>query len=185
MTLRIYGKRTIQTLPGSLTRPTAAKVRESIFNIWAERIPNCRWLDLCSGSGAMGAEALMRGAREVTGIERYAPACKIIRENWQRVSRSDQKFVVLRGDVCKMLLKLQPAYDLIYFDPPYQSQLYEPVLEILGERRLLNAAGAIASEHDRQIQLPDRIGALQVFQQRTYGNTRLTFYRYGVAADSR
>ncbi|HEY9736425.1 MAG TPA: RsmD family RNA methyltransferase, partial [Trichocoleus sp.] len=67
MSLRIYGNRTIKTLPGEATRPTASRVREALFNIWQGRVDGCRWLDVCAGSGAMGAEALCRGAAEVVG----------------------------------------------------------------------------------------------------------------------
>jgi 16S rRNA (guanine966-N2)-methyltransferase len=81
--LRIYGNRALKTLPGEATRPTSARVREALFNIWQGRIVDCRWLDLCTGSGAMGAEALCRGAAEVVGIERSAEAYTVTRENWQ------------------------------------------------------------------------------------------------------
>ena len=75
MAVRIYGNREIKTLPGEETRPTSARVREALFNIWQGRILGCRWLDLCAGSGAMGAEALCRGAAEVVGIEKSGAAC--------------------------------------------------------------------------------------------------------------
>ena len=60
--MRIYGNRQLKTLPGQITRPTPARVREAVFNIWQGSVENCRWLDLCAGSGSMGAEALCRGA---------------------------------------------------------------------------------------------------------------------------
>ncbi|MER3475705.1 MAG: 16S rRNA (guanine(966)-N(2))-methyltransferase RsmD, partial [Leptolyngbya sp. ERB_1_2] len=69
MSLRIYGNRSLKTLPGQETRPTLARVREAVFNIWQGSIEQCRWLDLCTGSGSMGAEALCRGASIVIGIE--------------------------------------------------------------------------------------------------------------------
>ncbi|MFM6278371.1 MAG: RsmD family RNA methyltransferase, partial [Dolichospermum sp.] len=78
MSLRIYGNRLIKTLPGENTRPTSARVREALFNIWQGRITGCRWLDLCAGSGAMGAEALCREASVVIGIEQPSLACGII-----------------------------------------------------------------------------------------------------------
>ena len=127
MAIRIYGKRLIQTPTGLETRPTSAKVREAVFNIWQARISGARWLDLCTGSGSMGAEALARGAAEVVGIERNAQACRIIQDNWQRVAQAPQKFSVLRGDIRSRLKLLQPSFDLIYFDPPYQAKLYDVV----------------------------------------------------------
>ena len=74
MAIRIYGNRPIKTLPGQATRPTPAKVREALFNSWQGRVNGSRWLDLCAGSGAMGAEALCRGASLVVGIEQAGAA---------------------------------------------------------------------------------------------------------------
>ncbi|NES84802.1 MAG: hypothetical protein F6K10_27200, partial [Moorea sp. SIO2B7] len=71
--MRIYGNRQLKTLPGRSTRPTSARVREALFNIWQGTILDCRWLDLCAGNGSMGAEALCRGAKMVVGIEQSAP----------------------------------------------------------------------------------------------------------------
>ena len=106
MSLRIYGNRLLKTLPGEHTRPTSARVREALFNIWQGRISGCRWLDLCAGSGSMGAEALCREASVVIGIEESSQSCAIIQENWQQVAKPDQKFQLLRGDVTQQLKKL-------------------------------------------------------------------------------
>ncbi|MEO1509975.1 MAG: RsmD family RNA methyltransferase, partial [Cyanobacteria bacterium J06633_23] len=95
MSIRIYGNRAIKTLPGQATRPTPAKVREALFNIWQGRLQGCRWLDLCAGSGAMGAEALCRGASNVVGIEKSRSACRIIQTNWQTVAKPEQTFQVI------------------------------------------------------------------------------------------
>ncbi|MBE9011730.1 RsmD family RNA methyltransferase, partial [Pseudanabaenaceae cyanobacterium LEGE 13415] len=92
MSLRIYGNRPIKTLPGQETRPTLARVREAVFNIWQSSIENCRWLDLCTGSGSMGAEALCRGVSTVIGIEQSAAACRIIEQNWKQVAKPDQSY---------------------------------------------------------------------------------------------
>ena len=98
MSLRICGNRQIKTLPGLATRPTPSRVREALFNIWQGTIADCRWLDICTGSGSMGAEALCRKAASVTGIEQSAKACAIIRENWEQVADSSQAFQILRGN---------------------------------------------------------------------------------------
>ena len=111
MSLRIYGNRQLKTLPGQETRPTLAVVRQAVFNIWQGRIADCRWLDLCAGSGAMGAEALCRGAAIVVGIERSPRACGVIQQNWQQVAQATQKFQVMRRDVRQ--LKLQGQFDRI------------------------------------------------------------------------
>ena len=97
MSIRIYGNRELKTLPGLETRPTPARVRQALFNVWQGSISGCRWLDLCSGSGAMGAEALCRDAQLVVGIERSAAAGDIIEHNWRKVASKSQQFQLLRG----------------------------------------------------------------------------------------
>lgn len=175
--LRIYGNRALKTLPGLETRPTSARVREALFNIWQGRIVGCRWLDLCTGSGAMGAEALCRGAAEVVGIEQSPHAYKITRENWQQVAQPDQVFSLFRGDVVKQLSRLhgQP-FDCIYFDPPYASELYLPVLERVVALNLLSAEGEMAVEHHPDTWPAIAIAGLDLVRQKHYGTTHLAFY---------
>lgn len=178
MSLRIYGNRLLKTLPGKETRPTSARVREAVFNIWQGKIDGCCWLDLCTGSGSMGAEALCRGANLVVGIELSSRACAIIQQNWQQVATKEQKFQILRGNLLQQLKKLSnQKFDRIYFDPPYASGLYEPVLEAIAQYQLLNTHGEIAVEHSPQnFQLPD-IPNWEICHQKVYGNTALTFYK--------
>lgn len=176
MSLRIYGNRLLKTLPGQETRPTSARVREAVFNIWQGEIDGCRWLDLCTGSGSMGAEALCRGASLVIGIEQSSRACAIIQQNWQQVANKDQKFQILRGNVLQQLKKVSgKKFDKIYFDPPYASDLYEPVLKAIAYSQLLETQGEIAVEHSPNF-TPPTIPNWQIIRQKTYGNTALTFY---------
>jgi 16S rRNA (guanine966-N2)-methyltransferase len=181
MSVRIYGNRELKTLPGLETRPTLAKVREALFNVWQGSIVDCHWLDLCSGSGAMGAEALCRGAGTVVGIEQSHPACDLIQQNWGKVASTTQTFRVLRGDVVKQLgLLAGQKFDRIYFDPPYASDLYAPVLTAIEQFELLTPSGEIAVEHSpyaRISTLPDNLAILELCQQKTYGKTALSFYR--------
>jgi 16S rRNA (guanine966-N2)-methyltransferase len=178
MTLRIYGNRQLKTLPGQDTRPTIARVRAALFNIWQGTVLDCRWLDLCTGTGSMGAEALCRGASVVIGIEQSARACRVIQQNWQQVAQLEQQFHIIRGNVLDRLPNLpQAPFDRIYFDPPYASDLYQPVLELLSQCQLLAPGGEVAVEHSRDRQLPDTIASLELWRQKFYGNTGLTFYR--------
>lgn len=178
MSVRIYGNRIIQTPPGVETRPTASKVREAVFNIWRARVPGARWLDLCTGSGAMGAEALARGAAEVQGIDLNGQACRVTHANWQKIARSGQTFSVLKGDVHHRLRQLKTVFDLIYFDPPYQAGLYVPILRKISTLKLLECNGCAAAEHDRNIVLPDSIASLIAVKRSHYGHTSLTFYQH-------
>ena len=175
--MRIYGNRQLKTVPGQRTRPTAARVREALFNIWRDRIADCSWLDLCAGNGSMGAEALARGACEVVGIERDAKACRIIEANWRPIATASQTFSILRGDIHRCLKRLDTPFDLIYFDPPYHARLYEPVLTELGTLGLLSLDAAIAAEHDRHLSLPSEIGNLEITKTAHYGQTSVTFYQ--------
>jgi 16S rRNA (guanine966-N2)-methyltransferase len=175
--MRIYGNRQLKTLSGQLTRPTAARVREALFNIWQGKIADCRWLDLCAGNGSMGAEALCRGAKEAVGIERSLQACAIIKQNWQQVATSEQSFRVIRGDVVTRLQSLaKEKFDRIYFDPPYQSELYQPVLNAIAQYQLLDSAGEMAVESDPKAWDAIAIPGLEICREKVYGNTALTFY---------
>jgi len=176
--MRIHGNRQLKTLPGLATRPTPARVREAVFNIWQGKIAGCRWLDLCAGSGAMGAEALCRGATFVLGIEKSSRACAIIQQNWQRVAQPEQKFQVLRGDVVQRLKNLLgQQFDRIYFDPPYASNLYQPVLDAIAHYQLLHPSGELAVEHSPNAWTPQHIPTLEICREKIYGKTAVTFYR--------
>ncbi|NEP16058.1 MAG: 16S rRNA (guanine(966)-N(2))-methyltransferase RsmD [Leptolyngbya sp. SIO4C1] len=174
MPIRIYGNRSIKTLPGQTTRPTPARVREALFNIWQGRIVDARWLDLCAGSGAMGAEALCRGASSAVGIEQSSAACRIIRQNWQTVAQPEQSFVILKGDVVAQLKRLQgQQFNLAYFDPPYASGLYQPALEALVA--LLSPTAEVAIEHDPALWQATAPKGLAIVRQKRYGSTHLVF----------
>ncbi len=181
MGIRIYGNRELKTLPGLSTRPTPVKVRQALFNVWQGSIVDCRWLDLCSGSGAMGAEALCRGASMVIGIERSNAACDIVHQNWEKVVGASQTFQLLRGDVCTKLPMLAgQQFDRIYFDPPYSGDLYNSVLRSIEQLELLAPSGELAVEHspDPTIShLPDALDTLELLRCKCYGNTAISFYR--------
>lgn len=132
----------------------------------------------------MSAEALIRGAKSVVAIEQSGAVCQVLKKNLQKVcpvQRSpDPKWPipswqVMQGDVLKVLGKLQPQkFDLVYFDPPYASALYLPVLERLGT--FIDGDSRVAAEHDIQRPLPDRIDQLTKYDLRQYGHTALSFY---------
>jgi 16S rRNA (guanine966-N2)-methyltransferase len=184
--MRIYGNRQLKTLPGQQTRPTTSRVREALFNIWQGKVEGCRWLDVCAGTGSMGAEALCRGAIRVVGIEKSGQACAAIHHNWQHVAQPHQQFQAIRGDAIAKILALsgQIQFDRIYFDPPYASELYAPVLAAIAgidsqttRLPLLAADGEMAVEHAPKRSLMETVGELVLYRQKVYGNTALSFYR--------
>jgi 16S rRNA (guanine(966)-N(2))-methyltransferase RsmD len=185
MSLRIHGNRQLKTLPGRATRPTPARVREAVFNIWQRTLLGCRWLDLCAGSGAMGAEALCRGAKTVIGIEQSGRACAVIQHNWQRIATHDQSIEVIRGNILHCLPQLaRQEFDHIYFDPPYASDLYQPVLEAIAHLKLLAPQGELAAEHSPDHAMPERVDSIdpgqsiQVSREKRYGGTVISFYSW-------
>ena len=178
MNVRIIDNRLIKTIPGQNSRPTTSKVREALFNIWQGKIENCSWLDLCAGNGVMSAEALCRGAKEVIAIEKNPKAYKVTRNNLENIVTSQQSCKVLKGDVLIYIKKLRKkSFDKIYFDPPYKSQLYIPVLELIAELNLLTEDGEIAVEYDPKIWKEIDIKGLEITRYKNYGKTALVFYR--------
>lgn len=176
MSLRIYGNRLLRTPQGLTVRPTAGRVREAVFGRWLE-VEGCRWLDLCAGAGTMGAEALARGARSALGIEQSRATAQIAAANWQKVApgRGDIWTVDVRTGLARLANTGQ--FDFIYFDPPYQSGLYLPVLEAIDRHGLLAPTGEMAAEHawDAPVE-PPRPGLVCVDQQ-VYGRTAISYYR--------
>ncbi len=175
--MRIYGNREIKTLSGKETRPTTSKVREAIFNIWRSQIIDCHWLDLCAGNGSMGAEALCRGALSVVGIEKNTLACQIMRENWQKIANSEQNYQILKGDVLRRLKSLSgQQFNLIYCDPPYESNLYQPILNLVVDCSLLADQGEIAIEYNPRKPPKMEVSQLKLTQTKIYGHSAVNFY---------
>ncbi|NJN88303.1 MAG: methyltransferase, partial [Leptolyngbyaceae cyanobacterium SL_7_1] len=146
-------------------------------------LEGCRWLDLCTGTGAMGAEALCRGASLVVGIEQSGRACAVIQQNWQQVIRDDQRIQLIRGDIGQKLPTLAGQnFDRIYFDPPYAGHLYEPVLQAIAHHQLLTPVGELAVEHDPTLHTAETLAAfipnsaLELCRYKRYGNTAIAFY---------
>ncbi len=175
MPLRISGNRLLQTPKGDVSRPTLSRVREAVFNIWQVEVEDCRWLDLCAGSGSMGAEALCHGAAHVTGIEQAPKAIAVIEANWNKVGKDHQETRILRGNVTTRLPQLAgEQFDLIYFDPPYASNLYAKVLPLIVNHQLLAENGELAVEHGSRykLQLPE---GLTLRRCKSYGSSAVSF----------
>jgi 16S rRNA (guanine966-N2)-methyltransferase len=175
MTLRISGGRRLKSLPGLDTRPTTGRVREALFNIWQGKVNGCRWLDLCSGYGTMGAEALLKGATWVVGIDQSPQSCTVIKENWERMGAG--RFAVYPGTLPGCLGRLTGIpFDLIYFDPPYESSLYVPVLTQLRTTPLITPTTLLACEHQKGLP-PGAVEGWECYDTRSYGRSALSFYR--------
>ena len=157
------------SLEGSATRPTTDRVKESMFNIVMPYIRDAKVLDLFAGSGALGIEALSRGAAHCTFLENARDAAAVIRKNLEGTKLSDSSKPV-EGDALAFLDRTQESFSLIFLDPPYDGGFYEPVLEKIAKRGLLDRDGVLVLEKraDTQIIVPD---TMEVEKERKYGHT--------------
>jgi 16S rRNA (guanine966-N2)-methyltransferase len=171
--------RRLRTVAGNSTRPTGARVRQSLFDLLAPAIPGCRFLDAFAGSGGIGLEALSRGAAKVVLVDRHAPAVEAARENARALARGGGEVQVFRQDALTAMRALADQgmrFDVVFLDPPYASHLYEPLLTLLAESPLLAAGGVVVMEHFHKRPLPGTIGALVRTRERRVGDHRLSFY---------
>ncbi len=171
--------RRLKTLEGPAVRPTSDRMRETVFNILAPRIEDARFVDLCAGSGAMGIEALSRGAAHVTFVEASRKAALIISENLRHCGIRENYTFVARDALTalKHFARGQQQFDIFYFDPPYDSGLYSPVLWQIARGNLLTEEGVLIVEHRRQLVLAPNYDDLRPYRELAQSDTCLTFYR--------
>jgi 16S rRNA (guanine966-N2)-methyltransferase len=174
--------RRLQSVPGDVTRPITDRVKESLFNIFGDFVIEARVLDLFAGTGAVGIEALSRGASEAVFIEKAWVALRTIRENLERTGLAGRA-MVRRGDAFKYLSgPVEAPFDLIYVAPPQYQGLWAAALTALDERPEWlatypsGASGIVVVQiHPRERgELPLR--NLAEYDQRKYGSTLLRFY---------
>jgi 16S rRNA (guanine966-N2)-methyltransferase len=165
---------------GLQTRPTAARVRQTLFDILAPEMPGCRFLDAFAGSGAVGLEALSRGASRVVLVDDSAAAQAAIKDNLRALGDLGGAVQVFRQDARIALAALADAgarFDILYVDPPYDSPIYEPLLEQVGDTGLLEQEGLVVVEHFHKRTLPETIGRLARTRSVRVGDHLLSFYR--------
>jgi 16S rRNA (guanine(966)-N(2))-methyltransferase RsmD len=156
-------------------------VRQTLFDILAPRLPGCRFLDAFAGSGAVGLEALSRGAAAVVLIEQSAPAVAAIRNNTTVVGAGGD-VQVFRQDAQVALPALASEgrrFDVIYLDPPYGGDLYERALDAIADAGLLASGGVVVAQHFHKRALPETIGGLIRARSVRVGDHLLTFYEEG------
>lgn len=177
-----YRSRRLQAPPGVATRPTSDRLRETLFNVLAPKIAGSLFLDLYAGSGAVGIEALSRGARQVYFVETGRVAARVLRRNLESLAISEG-FEVIERDVSQALRLLDSqsvVADVIFLDPPYEQQSeYDQVLGFLSQSRILAEGSRVVAEHDKHFDPGDRVGALERYRTLKQGDAVLSFYSVG------
>ena len=151
----------LKCLPGDATRPTLDRYKETLFNTMQSYIPDCRFLDIFAGSGAIGIEALSRGARQCVFIENNRNAIKIINENLEFTHLADRAEVMTADAITGMMqIEKKGAFDVIFMDPPYDKGLEEQVLNYLCTSKLAGNDTLIVVEasNDTDLQYVENLG---------------------------
>lgn len=175
-----YKGRRLQSSSSPKVRPTARRLRESLFELLGPRIDNARFLDLCSGSGAVGIEALSRGAGHATFIDRSAKMCNFVKTNLELCGVSPGEFDVVEDEAIHFLansvLNKDASWDIVFFDPPYAAD-YVPVIEMFSKGLLFKKKrGVLVVEHDIDNVLSERFLTLQRWRVIRQGESCLSFY---------
>ena len=179
-----YRSRPLRALAGTHTRPTSDRLRETLFNVLGAGSPEAFagtvWLDVFAGTGAVGIEALSRGARMAYFIDSSRPAAALIRENL-RALRIAEGFQISQREAGQALRRLESAgvvCDFCFLDPPYGYQkVYPETLGFLAQSRLLRSRAIVVAEHDKRFDPGERFGALERFRLLKQGDAALSFYR--------
>lgn len=178
-----FRSRPLQSLPGMDLRPTADRLRETLFNVLSAGqmavFEGKVWLDLCAGTGAVGIEALSRGASKVYFVESSAAATDLIQRNLGSLE-VETGFEILRDDVVRTLRQLEVknvSADFIFLDPPYRlEKIYGEVLQLLSRSSLVRPKTVIVAEHDKRFDPGDSFAPLLRYRKLKQGDAVLSFY---------
>ena len=183
-----YRSRKLEAPPGMNTRPTSDRLRETLFNVLAPRISGAAFLDLYAGSGAVGIEAISRGAGRVAFVERDPAALRVLRGNLERLGIA-QGFRIHAGSVKVFLQKRHlnagpkpERYEVVFLDPPYEAtEEYAATLGVLGglASSYLATGGLVVAEHRRKQILDERYGGLRRTRRLEQSDAALSFYSSG------
>jgi 16S rRNA (guanine966-N2)-methyltransferase len=180
-----YRGRKLKSPPSLRTRPTSDRLRETLFNILAPRIEGARFLDLCAGTGAVGIEAVSRGAEHVTFVDRSRTMCALIEGNVEVLEIDEAEVDVVTAEANEFLLrhakKRARPFDIIFFDPPYAAD-YESVIGYVGDHpELLADDGVMIVEHHKKKELTERFGELRRYRDVKQGDSNLSLYTRSAA----
>lgn len=159
-------------------RPTADRVKEALFNILPVDLTGACILDLFAGSGNLSIEALSRGAASVLLVDSSRAAVGLMERNLAHVGFLDRSHIWMKpvGAALKRLGGKGATYDVVFMDPPYDEGWIEKVLASIDKERVVEVGGIVVVEHSRREAVARRYGSLALEDQRTYGDTRLSFF---------
>ena len=170
----------LRTLKGGNLRPTTDQLRETIFDVLGPSIAGSTFLDAYAGTGAVGIEALSRGAKDVVFIEHHRAASQLIRENLKTLG-IESGYALLTSNVLKGLERLEresERFDIVFLDPPYEEiREYHHTLRQLARGPLLGPESLVIAEHSKHIELEQKYLALQQTRLLRHGDAQLAFYR--------
>ncbi len=170
-----WGGRRLKAPPGTKTRPTTDRAREGIFNVLQNKVLGSRVLDAFAGSGAMGIEALSRGAASAVFVEADAKAAAVLRENLSFLP-ADREYRLIFGDCCKMLYAFWEKFDIIFIDPPYNRGWVDRVTKLIALAELLAPNGVLVLETAaKEQELPD-LSVWQLIKESRYGDSAVLYF---------
>lgn len=181
-----YRGRRLRNVEGAAVRPTSDRLRETLFNILAPRIGGSRFLDICAGSGAVGIEAISRGASEVTFIEKSRRALSAVKVNLHTLGIDDGVRRIERDAIAGLqaLSEASAVFDIVFFDPPYASQLYDSVMRRLAPSTLITLESIVIVEHRAKHRLESVYSNLRMCRQVKQGESALSFYALDAVEDT-
>lgn len=174
-----YRGRVLKSPPDAKTRPTSDRLRETLFNILAPRIDSeTRILDLCAGTGAIGIEAISRGAQFSTFVDKSRKMCGLIEENLDLLKIPEEQTEIFNSAAEDFLKRGEKeAWDIIFFDPPYQNNYFDVLTHFRdNEEKFLKKDGILIVEHSSKDTMPDEIGSLRRWRLLKQGDSSLSFY---------
>ena len=170
----------LKTVRSDKVRPTTDRIKETLFNILMPEIPGCRFLDLFAGAGAIGIEALSRGAAEAVFVDKSQEACDVIEGNLA-FTHLDENAVVLRRDVGDAVFELsgKGAFDVIFMDPPYGKGYVPEVLRAIGRAGLAHEETLVVAEEDLSDDLKegDIVSGFRLYRVKKYRSNRHLFFK--------
>lgn len=170
-----YKGRRLETPPDYSIRPTTDKVKEAMFSILADRIWDSKVLDLFSGTGNLGKEALSRGAGLCVFADSSRESLRLIKSNIAHC-RAEKGARIAAGDFKKTLMNLDEKFDIILLDPPYDKEYLPECFRLIAEEGLLEEGGVIVAEHRKEEELPEDFFGFSKLKERKYGIIRLSIY---------